>query len=90
MRQTFALYFTMTTLTTTGFGDITLRGHIGRLLVVVIMVLGVGLFLKLFPAVFRPARVEYGWPDCGLKRHDPDTVQCTHCWRTFQIETEGM
>ena len=85
-----ALYFTVTTLTTTGFGDITLRGDIGRLLAVVIMVLGVALFLKLLQAVFQPAKVEYGCPDCGLKRHDPDAVHCKHCGRTLHIETEGM
>jgi len=85
-----ALYFTVTTLTTTGFGDITLQGNIGRLLAVVIMVLGLGLFLKLLQAVFQPAKVEYGCPDCGLKRHDPDAVHCKHCGRTIHIETEGM
>jgi voltage-gated potassium channel len=85
-----ALYFTVTTLTTTGFGDITLRGDIGRLLAVVIMVLGVALFLKLLQEVFRPAKVEYGCPDCGLKRHDPDAVHCKHCGRTLHIETEGL
>jgi voltage-gated potassium channel len=85
-----ALYFTVTTLTTTGFGDVTLRGDIGRLLAVVIMVLGVALFLKLLQAVFRPAKVEYGCPDCGLKLHDPDAVHCKHCGRTLHIETEGM
>ncbi len=85
-----ALYFTVTTLTTTGFGDITLRGEIGRLLAVVIMVLGVALFLHLLQAVFRPAKVEHGCPDCGLKRHDPDAVHCKHCGRTLHIETEGL
>lgn len=85
-----ALYFTVTTLTTTGFGDITLRGDIGHLLAVVIMVLGVALFLQLLQAVFRPAKVEYGCPDCGLKRHDPDAVHCKHCGRTLHIETEGI
>ena len=85
-----ALYFTVTTLTTTGFGDITLHGDIGRLLAVVIMVLGVALFLKLLQEVFRPAKVEYGCPDCGLKRHDPDAVHCKHCGRTLHIETEGI
>lgn len=90
MRQTFALYFTMTTLTTTGFGDITLRGDIGRLLVVVILVLDVVLFLKLLPSAFRSATVEYGCPDCGLKKHDPDAVDCKHCGRTLHIETEGL
>lgn len=85
-----ALYFTVTTLTTTGFGDITLNGDIGRLLAVVIMVLGVALFLHLLQAVFRPAKVDYGCPDCGLKRHDPDAVHCKHCGRTIHIETEGL
>ena len=85
-----ALYFTVTTLTTTGFGDITMRGDIGRILAVVIMVLGVALFLKLLQAVFQPAKVEYGCPDCGLKRHDPDAVHCKHCGRTIHIETEGL
>ena len=41
-----ALYFTITTLTTTGFGDITLKSPGGRLLAVIIMVVGVGLFLR--------------------------------------------
>ena len=85
-----ALYFTVTTLTTTGFGDITLSGNIGRLLAVVIMVLGVALFLKLLQAVFQPAKVVYGCPDCGLKRHDPDAVHCKHCGRILHIETEGI
>ena len=85
-----ALYFTVTTLTTTGFGDITLQGNIGRLLSVVVMVLGVALFLRLLQSVFRPAKVQYDCPDCGLKRHDPDAVHCKHCGRTLHIETEGM
>jgi voltage-gated potassium channel len=84
-----ALYFTVTTLTTTGFGDITLQGNTGRLLSVIIMVLGVALFLKLVQSVFRPAKIQYECPDCGLKRHDPDAVHCKHCGRTLHIETEG-
>lgn len=84
-----ALYFTVTTLTTTGFGDITLEGTHGRLLAVVIMVVGVGLFLRLVQTIFRPNKVEYECPDCGLSRHDPDAVHCKHCGRTIHIETEG-
>src|SRR3546814_5918628 len=38
-----ALYFTVTTLTTTGFGDITMTGPLGRLLAVGIMMVGVAL-----------------------------------------------
>jgi voltage-gated potassium channel len=84
-----ALYFTVTTLTTTGFGDITLTGDVGRLLAVVIMVMGVALFLRLVQAIFRPAKVNYHCPDCGLKRHDPDAVHCKHCGRTLPIDSEG-
>lgn len=84
-----ALYFTIATLTTTGFGDITLHGSSGRLLAVVIMVVGVALFLRLVQTIFRPAKVRYKCPDCGLNRHDPDAVHCKHCGRILDIETEG-
>ena len=85
-----ALYFTITTLTTTGFGDITLIGPGGRLLAVVIMVAGVGLFLRLLQAVFRPNKVRFECPDCGLLVHDADAVHCKHCGRVLHIETEGF
>ncbi|MDH3742359.1 MAG: potassium channel family protein, partial [Hyphomicrobiales bacterium] len=67
-----ALYFTVATLTTTGFGDITMTDTAGRVLSVVIMVVGVGLFLRLVQTIFRPAKVSFPCPDCGLQRHDPD------------------
>ena len=84
-----ALYFTVTTLTTTGFGDITLTGTSGRILSVLIMVLGVALFLRLVQAIFRPGKVNYACPECGLNRHDPDAVHCKHCGNTICIATEG-
>ena len=84
-----ALYFTVTTLTTTGFGDITLVGQTGRMLSVVIMFIGVGLFLRLLQAVFRPAKVDHECPDCGLSRHDKDAVHCKHCGHILHIRTEG-
>jgi len=84
-----ALYFTVATLTTTGFGDITMDDAAGRLLAVVIMVVGVALFLRLAQTVFRPQKTRYTCPDCGLTRHDADAVHCKHCGRTIKIETEG-
>jgi voltage-gated potassium channel len=84
-----ALYFTITTLTTTGFGDITLQGPGGRLLAVVIMVVGVSLFLRLLQAIFRPNKVRFECPDCGLLLHDADAVHCKHCGRVLHIQTEG-
>jgi voltage-gated potassium channel len=84
-----ALYFTVTTLTTTGFGDITLHGSVGRMLAIVIMVVGVALFLRLVQTIFRPEKVRYRCPDCGLNRHDLDAIHCKHCGRLLNIETEG-
>lgn len=84
-----ALYFTVATLTTTGFGDITMEDDAGRLLAVVIMVVGVALFLRLAQTVFRPQKIRYTCPDCGLTRHDADAVHCKHCGRTIKIKTEG-
>ncbi|MCP5155612.1 MAG: ion transporter [Ectothiorhodospiraceae bacterium] len=84
-----ALYFTVTTLTTTGFGDITLKGEYGRLLAVAIMIVGISLFLRLLQAIFRPAKVRHDCPSCGLARHDPDAVHCKHCGEVLKIATEG-
>jgi voltage-gated potassium channel len=84
-----ALYFTVTTLTTTGFGDITLQGTSGRLLAVLIMIFGVSLFIRLVQTLFRPQKVHYSCPQCGLSRHDPDAVHCKHCGATINIPTEG-
>ncbi|WGF89931.1 potassium channel family protein [Marinivivus vitaminiproducens] len=84
-----ALYFTVTSLTTTGYGDITLKGQTGRLLAVVIMVLGVSLFFRLAQTVLMPNKVYFPCPDCGLERHDRDSVHCRHCGRTLNIPDEG-
>lgn len=85
-----ALYFTITTLTTTGFGDVILVGSAGRLLAVVIMIVGVALFIRLVQTIFRPVRTHYECPDCGLTRHELDAIHCKHCGRMLHIRTEGM
>lgn len=84
-----AFYYTVTTLTTTGYGDITLKGHAGRLLAAALMIIGVSLFLRLIHAALRPNKVEFKCPDCGLKDHDIDAVHCKACGRILNIEDEG-
>ncbi len=84
-----ALYFTVSTLTTTGFGDIVMDDAMGRLLAVGIMVIGVALFLRLAQTVIRPQKISHTCPSCGLTRHDPDAVHCKHCGEIIKIETEG-
>ena len=84
-----ALYFTVTALTTTGFGDITLPGTLGRLISVVIMILGVTLFFNLARALLQPAKVRFRCPTCALLRHDPDAVHCKACGAVLNIPDEG-
>lgn len=84
-----ALYFSIATLTTTGFGDITAQGPWGRLLSIAIMVFGVGLFIRLLQALFRPNKVFFTCPRCGLERHDLDAIHCKHCGEVINIPTEG-
>lgn len=84
-----ALYFTVATLTTTGFGDVTLVGTSGHILAVMIMIFGISLFLRLIQTIFRPGKIRYECPTCGLNRHDPDSVHCKHCGEVLHIPTEG-
>jgi voltage-gated potassium channel len=85
-----ALYFTITTLTTTGFGDITLPGTAGRLLSVIIMIFGVTLFFQLARAVLQPAKVRFKCPTCGLMRHDVDAVHCKACGELLNIPNDDL
>jgi voltage-gated potassium channel len=80
-----ALYFTVTSMTTTGYGDIVLPGPWGKLTAVVIMLAGVTLFIRLGQAIFRPQKVLYPCPQCGLQRHDPDAVHCKACGYMLKI-----
>ena len=84
-----ALYFTVATLTTTGFGDITLMGTSGHILAVLIMIFGISLFLRLIQTIFRPSKLRYECPTCGLNRHETDAVHCKHCGQVLHITTEG-
>lgn len=84
-----ALYYTVSTLTTTGFGDITLPGLTGRLISVVIMLAGVTLFLRLAQALFRPTKVRFACTSCGLERHEPDAVHCKACGALINIPDPG-
>jgi voltage-gated potassium channel len=84
-----ALYFTVTALTTTGFGDITLPGTTGRLITVVIMIFGVTLFFNLAKALIAPSKVRFPCPTCGLQRHDIDAVHCKACGTILNIPDEG-
>ena len=84
-----ALYFTVATLTTTGFGDIVLTGNWGRVLSIVVMLTGITLFLRLAQTLFRPHKIKYPCPTCGLQKHDPDAVHCKACGVILCIPDDG-
>lgn len=84
-----ALYFTVATVTTTGFGDVTLPGPGGRLASIVIMIIGISLFVRLAQSIFRPNKVNFPCPQCGLQRHDQDAVHCKACGHLLNIPDHG-
>jgi voltage-gated potassium channel len=84
-----ALYFTVTTLTTTGFGDVTMQGRDGRAIAIVIMIFGVSLFLRLIQTMFRPSKVRFTCAACGLYLHESDAVHCKHCGKVLAIPSDG-
>ncbi len=82
-----ALYFTVTTLTSTGYGDITMETPLGRILSMVMMVLGLTLFLRLIAAIFNPhEQVVSECAACHLERHDKDAVHCKRCGTLLGLE----
>jgi len=84
-----SLYFTVTTLTTTGFGDITLPGATGRVLSIIIMIGGVSLFFRLVQVTFRSPKVRHECTSCGLLRHEIDAIHCKACGTQLRISHEN-
>lgn len=83
-----ALYFTITALTTTGFGDIILPGTYGKLLAIVIMVCGITLFVNVAGVIIRPYKIRFRCPRCALGRHEPDAVHCKACGVLLNIPND--
>ena len=54
------------------------------------MIAGATLFLRLGHALFRPRKVRFPCPACGLSRHDPDAVHCKACGELLNIPDKGQ
>lgn len=85
-----ALYFAVTAATTTGFGDIVLPGVWGKVTSIIVMISGISLLARLAQSIFRPLKVFYPCPQCGLQRHDPDAVHCKACGYLLKIPDDGI
>lgn len=82
-----AMYFTITTLTTTGFGDIIVVGTEGKVLVIFIMFFGVSLFIQLATKIFTPYRITARCQHCGLAKHEVDASHCKHCGNIINLKS---
>ena len=74
-----ALYFAVSTLTTTGFGDITFKTNAGRIFSMILMIVGIMLFVGLAQAVIAPHRRMIRCENCHLSDHEPDARHCRSC-----------
>lgn len=74
-----ALYFVVTSLTTTGYGDITLDTASGRLFTIALMLVGISLFFSIAQKAFAPAKRLQPCPSCGAGKHDFDARHCKLC-----------
>jgi voltage-gated potassium channel len=79
-----AVYFSVVTMTTVGFGDVTPTSQGGRFLTVLMILTGIALIpwqlgdlIKQF--VKTSDRVETTCPTCGLSLHDADARFCKAC-----------
>lgn len=73
-----AIYFVVTSLTTTGYGDITLNSVWGRLYSVGLMVAGISLFISIAQKIVAaPKKIVRC--TCGVDRHDVDAKHCKAC-----------
>jgi len=80
-----SLYFTVSTLSTTGYGDIVLPGARGKILSIIIMIGGASLFIRLAQVTLRSGKVRFPCPGCGLLRHDGDASHCKACGGPLRI-----
>jgi voltage-gated potassium channel len=74
-----AIYFVVSSLTTTGYGDIALDSAWGRLFSIGLMLAGISLFLSVAQKVVAPQKKIVLCMSCGLDRHDPDARNCKMC-----------
>jgi voltage-gated potassium channel len=40
--------------------------------------------------IFRPNKISFPCPQCGLSRHEPDAVHCKACGHLLNIPDEGL
>ncbi len=81
-----SIYWTIVTLTTVGYGDISPQTGLGQFLASIVMILGYGIIAV--PTGIVTVEMAHGFkkevttqscPDCGAEGHDPDAAYCKYC-----------
>lgn len=80
-----ALYFVVSSLTTTGYGDIALDSAWGRIFSVGLMLAGISLFVSIARKIVAPPHKIVRCAGCGLDRHDLDAKFCKSCGRKLPV-----
>ena len=88
-----AFYFTVVTLTTVGFGDITPTTRAGRFVTIAAILAGIILIPWQASKIVREwthrDRRNVTCPDCGLEYHDIDASHCKACGHVIYQEHES-
>lgn len=84
-----AMYFVVTSLTTTGYGDISIDTVSGRLWSIALMLTGISLFFSIAQKVFAPQQKIVPCGECGLDRHDLDARHCKSCGHALNPPLRG-
>lgn len=91
-----AVYFSVATMTTVGFGDITPISQMGRLLAVLMILTGIALIpwqigelIKQLVKTSRQASKEILCANCGLTAHDADARFCKICGKPLIVTSNA-
>jgi len=84
-----ALYFSIVTMTTVGFGDVTPLSEMGRFLTILMILTGIALIPwqvgDLIKHLVKSSnQVETTCPGCGWASHDRDARFCKHCGTSLE------
>jgi voltage-gated potassium channel len=82
-----SMYWAIVTLTTVGYGDLSPRTGLGKLLASVVMILGYAIIAvptgivtsELTVTRYRGGHSRQSCPSCGREGHDDDAAHCKYC-----------
>ncbi|MBC7900993.1 MAG: ion transporter [Saprospiraceae bacterium] len=81
-----SIYWSIVTLTTVGYGDLSPKTGLGKFLASVVMIMGyaiiavpTGIVTAEFARVVRPTASTHVCPECHAEGHDVDAVHCKFC-----------